>query len=66
MVQLEGRKSKTKNNHLRKHLITIFGDKVQLVPSHSERKSREIDKEINLQLKSDGERLPKFIKNFTS
>lgn len=43
-------KQKTMKQHLRKHFITIFGDKLQLIASHAERQRREINDQINVEL----------------
>ena len=48
-----GAKRKTVKEHARKHFITIFGDKLKLVPSHAERRSREINQQIDRQLWKD-------------
>ena len=37
----------------REHFITIFGDKLKLVPSHAERQSGEINRQINRQIRAD-------------
>ena len=46
-------KHKTMKERAREHLITIFGDKLKLVPSHAERRSREINRQIDRQLWKD-------------
>ena len=52
-----GAKRKTVKEHARKHFITIFGDKLKLVPSHAERQSREINQQIDRQILKDGRKL---------
>ena len=53
---------KTVKGQAREHFITIFGDKLKLVPSHAERRSKEINRQIERQLWKDGRKQRQILK----
>ena len=55
-------KQKSVKEQAREHFITIFGDKLKLVPSHLERRSKEINRQIERQLWKDGRKQRQILK----
>ena len=49
-------KQKSVKEQAREHFITLFGDKLKLVPSHAERRSREINRLIKKDKRTQNQR----------